>query len=703
MKNKKKILSLIACLSLLSSCNKTTPSSSSCSITTSTPTSNNEDEIIDFTKVFNVANTTNTSDSTYAISSTKDEYKTKLKEVIIPKEINGIKVTGIYADAFKDCINITSITLSENIDYIYYTSSQTSSPFSNLPNLMNITVNSNNPNFYVEGNCLIEKVSSINSSTGEKELTGELRLICGFNNNVTIPEDVTTIRSYAFSKNLTIKTIKLHSNINSSNFSDNSVFSYIDNLEDIDLNGLTTYTKKGNCIYNDKVTSPIAAWKDVDYPSGSNITSFYLGTYSSVTSVTIHDNISQISSRAIASTKIKSITIPKSVNTISSISLRFSAELNEIIVEDGNPNFYVEGNCLIQNASTGKLIVAAYGDVVIPDYITSIENEFLCFYSITSIKLNKNITSLSSKTDYMSNAYDPFRGINDYKTVDNYFKLYVDEENPIFRMKDNCLVTNYDTENETVLIAFPNENGEVSFPSSSRIINLFNTNFTEICNPEDIKSIVFHDNIKELRGRNNFLYFPYQLQCFENLVLPYSLISLKSSRSFFVGVENIKSVTFSNNRTENDTFKIEGNCIIKKNGHIDGNDMFVFGWGDVILPTSVTSLGYNNSNYGTNIFSGQSSITSITFLNNNFKYVEYQTFADLTSSCKEINYYGTLKEFLTKEYINPSYNNITMYKAISYNGKMNQKLIINFFNSDGQKIDSKTMEEIDSIDSTALD
>ena len=106
MKNKKKILSLIACLSLLSACNKTSPSSSSCSITTSTtinstPTLDIESEIIN---PFDYANYSiyNLEGSKYFDKPLKldsfgneltDEKKLKIEEIHIQERVNVINVT----------------------------------------------------------------------------------------------------------------------------------------------------------------------------------------------------------------------------------------------------------------------------------------------------------------------------------------------------------------------------------------------------------------------------------------------------------------------------------------------------------------------------------------------------------------------------------------------------------------------------------
>ena len=166
------------------------------------------------------------------------------------------------------------------------------------------------------------------------------------------------------------------------------------------------------------------------------------------------------------------------------------------------------------------------------------------------------------------------------------------------------------------------------------------------------------------------------------------------------------SMSFSNNRTENETFKIESNCIVKKKAHIDGGDRFIFGYRDIIMPESVTSLGLNEDPYSTNIFANLKSLTSITFKHTNFNYVDSETFKELsTSSCTDINYYGTLEEFKTKEYKDGTSSNVmtTMYKAISNNKENNQTIRINFYNSDGTKDKSYLMSEIDNIDVSTIE
>ena len=107
MKNKKKILSLIACLSLLSSCNKTNPSNKSCSVTNSTPTTVNptptpehipskSDEELNKELFENYA-IINSSNSLIDFKDNIPEEYLNLKILIIPETVNNVKLTSITA------------------------------------------------------------------------------------------------------------------------------------------------------------------------------------------------------------------------------------------------------------------------------------------------------------------------------------------------------------------------------------------------------------------------------------------------------------------------------------------------------------------------------------------------------------------------------------------------------------------------------
>jgi hypothetical protein len=95
-----------------------------------------------------------------------------MTSVIIPDS-----VTSINGSAFRGCTGLTSIFIPDSVTSI------DENTFSDCAGLTSITVDTNNPSYYSEGNCLIAKKSK--------------RLVSGCKGSV-IPDDVTSIGEDAF-------------------------------------------------------------------------------------------------------------------------------------------------------------------------------------------------------------------------------------------------------------------------------------------------------------------------------------------------------------------------------------------------------------------------------------------------------------------------------------------------------------------------
>ena len=357
MKNKKKILSLIACLSLLSSCNKNSPSSSlSSNATTSTvsstvtPTPSKTVEELNKELFENYAIFTNTSDGSLRLDGFKNEIPNELlnlETIIIPEAINEKALTELYNASnglFNIFQNTKTIKISSNVKYIYYSTNTSntlsSSPFVNLPNLENIEVDSNNQLYYSKGNCLIKKENNI--------------IICGWK-DVEIPEEVTTLRGLAFSNNQSITTIKLNSQLDNVYYESSSSSKYynsytsfknLDNLISIDIGDNTKFRTSGNVLYNLN-NNIIAAWGDVTLSEEANIKVINLRDFTSITSVIISNSVDTITSYAFANTKIKTLIIPENVMYISGDSLQEMKYLESITSNSSKFSTDLGKNCLI--------------------------------------------------------------------------------------------------------------------------------------------------------------------------------------------------------------------------------------------------------------------------------------------------------------------------------------------------------------------
>ena len=658
MKNKKKILSLIACLSLLSSCSNGTSSNSTSSITTSTPTSvvpTPEPEVIN---PFDYAETNKTHNDTLNItsfnSSLTDEMKLKITELIIPEEINGVKVTSIGTPAnvylanisiLKGFNNLRKIFIPKSIDNIYCNTNEYyrnfgGSAFAYLPSLESIEVDPENTNFSVlnvdingetvSSNCLI--------SNNDKNI------ICGWK-NVLIPSDVKSVRINAFSHNESITSITLNENIQ-------TITKYslleIDNLEKIELNGNKKYQLEGNVLYDN--SNIYVGYKDIIIPN----------SFASLgTSKATGSNFAYC-------TSITSITIPEGskLTSISDIAFGYLPKLNEIKVLDVNSKFKCTGNCLYDSES--KEIIAGYNDVTLPLEITEIKSSSFNYnYTIKSLYIHEFVNSC--------NSYGLFKGVNNNRELKDLVKVTVSDKNTYLSYKNNCL---FKKNNDycDLIYAIPDENGHIQLPNE--ITRVSTTAFNTSTNPSIIKSIYFNEGITDFGSD----LFSSESQIVE-LELPSTLQSIAYNSTFgYYGLQKLRyleKVTIRNG--DNQYFKIEGNCLINKATNLGGQTPIVLGWGDVIIPKSITNLGKG-------AFYMNYSVKTITW-NKNIASFGSDLLQSISSYLKAINYIGTVDDIKQKQV----FADKTLVDYLNTNFK---SLPINFLDDDNNIVETHLVSEL---------
>ena len=109
------------------------------------------------------------------------KYSGNDKEIVIPVEINGKNVTSIMFAAFRNCSNLTSITIPDSVTNIY------GFAFLGCNSLIDLNVDADNPRYFCEDGILYDK----NKAT---------LILCleGKSGSIIIPDSVTNIDSYAF-------------------------------------------------------------------------------------------------------------------------------------------------------------------------------------------------------------------------------------------------------------------------------------------------------------------------------------------------------------------------------------------------------------------------------------------------------------------------------------------------------------------------
>ena len=659
MKNKKKILSLIACLSLLSSCNRGTSSNSSCSITTSTPTSSvtpsktveelNKELFENYAVVFsnNPSTFTNFRDDI-------PEVYLNLETIIVPETINGVTLTSIYCGSnplFNKFTKVKTIKLPSTISSIGTNdSSSVSSPFVNLPNLENIEVDSNNEYFSVKGNCLIRNSDN--------------KIICGWK-DVVIPEDITTIRNYAFCKDESITSITLHDKLEtltetSGSSSRTYVFTELPNLKLINSNGNTRYvSKEGSNILYDKINNKIAAaYGDVTIPDEYiDLKTLNLSYFSSVSSVNISKNITKIEINAFYLTKINSIHIPSTVIDIDENGFNYMKTLQSITVDEDS-KYKIDPNTNVMYDSATNKILAAWSSVIIPDNITDISGLFYK-QSVTDVKVGKNVTNIESNT---------FPSIDSGRDYKDFVKITIDPENTLFKMNETSLVKLNSDGSQSLISIQPNSKGEVEIPSEVKVIDQ-GPGFTYYSSL--LKAIKFNEGLEEIKDVSNAF---SDTNMITTIDLPKSIKKIGKDDTigscFFTHLSNIQKVTIAG-ENENEYFKIETGCLIQKNG-FDTSDKILFGFGDVIIPESVTKLGNG-------VFLDNRSIKSLT-IHKNIKEYEFDgsfnTFTNLYLKGNTIYFNGTLDDFK-----NPIGSNSSLYTY--FTTKSSSGFKFNFLKDDG--------------------
>ena len=136
-----------------------------------------------------------------------------LRNVTVPNEI-----IAIFSGGFYDCKNLKTVQLGSGVSHIseWYV-------FTKCGSMSNISVDENNPYYYMDNHCLIDRRSNtLMYGYANSVIPEGIECIsdCAFSENYTpatiqIPQSVKKIGSYAFSANKGMSKIYLHKNIES--------------------------------------------------------------------------------------------------------------------------------------------------------------------------------------------------------------------------------------------------------------------------------------------------------------------------------------------------------------------------------------------------------------------------------------------------------------------------------------------------------
>ncbi|MBP1542456.1 MAG: leucine-rich repeat domain-containing protein, partial [Oscillospiraceae bacterium] len=194
------------------------------------------------------------------------DYTGSAPELVIPSEMDGYTVTSIGDDAFRNCDNLTVVTLPESITYIG------GNAFSYCDNLISITIPDG---VTVIGNHAFDeciRLKSISLPNGIKTIGVYTFSGCDSLTSVTIPDSVTLIWKYAFEyceglTNITlpnsIKTIGTGAFYNCSNLTSITIQDSVSTIEDYAFYNC-------NVLFDVYYTGTEAEWLNIDITSDGN-------------------------------------------------------------------------------------------------------------------------------------------------------------------------------------------------------------------------------------------------------------------------------------------------------------------------------------------------------------------------------------------------------------------------------------------------
>ena len=335
-----------------------------------------------------------------------EQYRGAGGNVVIPSEINGLKVTAIRYGAFKECTTLKSVTIHDSVTSIG------ASAFSYCRNLTSVTLSNGVTSIdWGAFNC-----TGLTSITIPDSMTWIGEMVfgnCTNLKNVTIPNSVTSIGSSAFSDCTSLISITLPDSVKeicSSAFSGctsltsitipesvtdiyGSAFEGCTNLTDITIpssvtridggvfSGCTSLTEIKVATDNSSYASVNGVLYDKDktivicYPTGKKDKSYK-----------IIAGVTEIGYEAFENnTSLTSVTIPSSVTNIGSYAFSGCISLTGITIPDGV-------TCIGSYAFSGCTGLAS---ITIPNSVTNIcRGAFSYCTSLTSINILDGVTDI---------------------------------------------------------------------------------------------------------------------------------------------------------------------------------------------------------------------------------------------------------------------------------------------------------------------
>lgn len=463
------------------------------------------------------------SDNTVGVTYKDSNLNTYSGSVTIPSKVthDGVQytVTAIGDHAFRNCPNLTGVTIPTTVKTIGYAS------FYLCPGLTSISI----PNSVIS----IESFAFRSSGLTEVTIPNSVTLLnsqafqgCTSLHHATLPEGLTVITAGLFYQCTSLESITIPEGVVSI-----SMYAFRDctSLAEINIPSST--------LDIDTEAFINTLWLD-NQPDGvvyaGKVAFTYKGEMPNGTFLTLRNDTRSIGHGAFSYwSGLVGITIPASVVFVGTNSLAGCVNLTTIQVESGNSVYDSRNNCnaIIEKAT--NTLIAGCGNSTIPTSVTAIgDYAFANCTSLHELNLHNQLTSIgewaflncSSLTSLRVPASLTHVGGSAFAACDQIATITVNSSNPVYDSRDNC---NAIIEKASNTLVVGCRNSVIPYGITAIGDNAFQQQYylTHITIPATVNTI----------GRSSFMYTDRLLNVICEATTPPSILA---SSFYYINNEN---------------------------------------------------------------------------------------------------------------------------------------------------------------------
>ena len=311
---------------------------------------------------------------------------TSVTNVVIPKQIQGVRVSSIGYDAFRGCTSLKSIDIPNSVTSIRRRA------FFDCRSLNSINIPDSVTLIESGAFRFCRSLSSINLSNSVTVIRDETFWYCTSLSSIDIPNSVTRIASQAFRDCTSLRTINIPNSVTSIG---NYAFCGCTSLNSINIPN--SVTSIGDYVF-DNCTS----LNSINIPNSvTSIGDHAFANCTSLSSINIPDSVTSIAGAFYHCTSLSSINIPNSVISIGRWAFGYCTSLSSINIPDSVTSIESDAfsNCTSLNS------------INIPNSVTSIGQ--YAFYNCTSLT---DVYYDGTETEWKKISIDEYGNGNIYLT-----------------------------------------------------------------------------------------------------------------------------------------------------------------------------------------------------------------------------------------------------------------------------------------------